>query len=180
MAMATALSSKRGSNLPWFTVRSAIENGIQARWIELCDDSATWPCDLSGARYALFQVPISQEIHDAAGKLNTPKPQGLLTAEVVLEANGIQDLSDQIPDIMKAAVGNDLKFNVRVELGGETAPHPETVETINTLLSEVSDKFKAQEQTMTQLSVNLNKFALLRNSRGRDYPNVVRMGARCL
>ncbi len=33
---------------------------------------------------------------------------------------------------------------------------------------------------MTQLSVNLNKFALLRNSRGRDYPNVVRMGARCL
>ncbi len=33
---------------------------------------------------------------------------------------------------------------------------------------------------MTQLSVNLNKFALLRNSRGRDYPNLVRMGARCL
>ena len=32
----------------------------------------------------------------------------------------------------------------------------------------------------TQLSVNLNKFALLRNSRGRDYPNLVRMGARCL
>ena len=33
---------------------------------------------------------------------------------------------------------------------------------------------------MTQLSVNLNKFALLRNSRGRDYPNVVQMGNRCL
>ena len=33
---------------------------------------------------------------------------------------------------------------------------------------------------MTQLSVNLNKFALLRNSRGRDYPNVVEMGTRCL
>ncbi|MCP3690129.1 MAG: pyridoxine 5'-phosphate synthase, partial [Gammaproteobacteria bacterium] len=26
---------------------------------------------------------------------------------------------------------------------------------------------------MTRLSVNLNKIALLRNSRGRDYPNVV-------
>ena len=26
---------------------------------------------------------------------------------------------------------------------------------------------------MTSLSVNLNKIALIRNSRGRDYPNVV-------
>ncbi len=146
MAIATALSSKRGSNLPWFTVRSTIENGIRARWIELCDDSATWPCDLSGARYALFQVPISQEIHDAAGKLNTPKPRGLLTAEAVLEANGIQDLADQIPDIAEAAVGNDLKFNVRVEFGGETTPHPETVEKINTFLSEVSNELKLRSK----------------------------------
>jgi hypothetical protein len=47
---------------------------------------------------------------------------------------------------MKAAVGNDLKFNVRVEFGGETAPHPETVEAINTLLSEVSDKLKLRSK----------------------------------
>ncbi len=33
---------------------------------------------------------------------------------------------------------------------------------------------------MTALSVNLNKFALIRNSRGTDSPNVVRMGKRCL
>lgn len=33
---------------------------------------------------------------------------------------------------------------------------------------------------MTKLSINLNKFALLRNSRGRDYPNLVAMGKRCL
>ncbi len=33
---------------------------------------------------------------------------------------------------------------------------------------------------MTKLSVNLNKFALLRNSRGRDYPNVLEMAKRCL
>lgn len=31
---------------------------------------------------------------------------------------------------------------------------------------------------MTQLSVNLNKIALLRNSRGRDYPNVVEFAKR--
>ncbi len=142
MAMATALSNKRGSNLPWSTVRSAIENGIRARWIEHCDGDAVWPCDLSGARHAFFQVPRNQEIHEVAGKLNTPKPQGLLTAEATLEINEIQDLSDQVPEIIKAAIGNDLKFNVRIELGGKTAPDPQTVETINTLLSEVSDNLK--------------------------------------
>ena len=59
-----------------------------------------------------------------------------------LEANGIQDLADQIPDITKAAVGNELKFNIRVEFGGETTPDPESVKRMNELLSYVSDKLK--------------------------------------
>ena len=33
---------------------------------------------------------------------------------------------------------------------------------------------------MTHLSVNINKVALLRNSRGRDFPSVVRFARRCL
>ena len=33
---------------------------------------------------------------------------------------------------------------------------------------------------MTRLSVNLNKIALLRNSRGRDYPNVVEYARKCI
>lgn len=33
---------------------------------------------------------------------------------------------------------------------------------------------------MTKLSVNVNKFALLRNSRGADLPNVLRMAERCV
>jgi pyridoxine 5-phosphate synthase len=33
---------------------------------------------------------------------------------------------------------------------------------------------------MTKLSVNINKIALLRNSRGRNYPNVCAFAARCL
>ena len=45
-------------------------------------------------------------------------------AEDVLEANGIQDLAEQIPAIFKAAVGNTLKFNIRIEFGGETTPGP--------------------------------------------------------
>lgn len=33
---------------------------------------------------------------------------------------------------------------------------------------------------MTRLSVNINKVALLRNARGRDYPNVGRFAGRCI
>ena len=137
LAIATALSTKRGVNLPWPTVKSAIEDGIRARWIELSSESAAWPCDLAGAQQVIFQVPST-----AREEPSEPKPRGLLMAEDVLEANSIQDLADQIPDITKAAVGNTLKFNIRIEFGGETTPDSEAVKKINELLSEVSDKLK--------------------------------------
>ena len=136
LAIATALSTKRGVNLPWSTVQTTIEDGIRARWIELSNDSAAWPCDLASEQ-VILQVPST-----VREEPSEPKPQGLLMAEDVLEANGIQDLADQIPDITKAAVGNTLKFNIRMEFGGETTPDPGAVEKINELLAEVSDKLK--------------------------------------
>ena len=65
----------------------------------------------------------------------------MLTAEAALEANGIQDLADQIPAIAAAAVGYDLKFNLRIELGGEEPPAAtaEAAAKINDLLAEVAD-----------------------------------------
>ncbi|SVB27430.1 uncharacterized protein METZ01_LOCUS180284, partial [marine metagenome] len=33
---------------------------------------------------------------------------------------------------------------------------------------------------MTLLSVNVNKFALLRNARGTDYPNLIEMCKKCI
>ena len=142
LAIATALSNKRGGvALPWSTVQGAITDGIRAQWIELGSDSVAWPCDLAGAQHVVLQVPASGEVGEERGNY-TRRPQGLLIAEAVLEANGIQDLADQIPDITKAAVGNGLKFSIRVEFGGDTAPDSEAVEKINQLLSEVSDDLK--------------------------------------
>ncbi len=142
LAISTALSTKRGKTLPWPAVQSAIDAGIRARWIELADDSASWPCDIAGAQHVVLQVPAGRGLGGGEGEPFTPKPKGLLIAEAVLEANGIQDLADQIPDITKAAVGNDLKFNLRIEFGGETAPDPEAVDKINALLAEVSEELK--------------------------------------
>ncbi len=90
----------------------------------------------------VLQVPAGREFDEREGEPFTPKPKGLLVAEATLEANDIQELADQIPDITKAAVGNDLKFSLRIEFGGETAPAPEAVEKINVLLAEVSGELK--------------------------------------
>ena len=136
LALATALSNKEGVNLPWHTVKSAIEGAIQANWLKLSEESADWPCEFAGAQHVQLEIP--PEIHDPA----PPPPTGVLVAQADLEAHGIQDLADQIPDMTAAAVGTGLKFNIRIEFGGETPPDPEAVEKINELLAEVDDTLR--------------------------------------
>ena len=135
LALATALSNKREANLPWHTVKTAISGAIQANWLKLSEESGDWPCEFAGAQNVLLEIP--QEIHDPP-----PYPPDILVAEAALEAHGIQDLADQIPDITTAAVGTGLKFNIRIEFGGETPPDPEAVAKINELLAEVDGTLK--------------------------------------
>ena len=142
LAVATALSTKHGTTLPWPAVRAVIEDAIRAHWVELSADSAAWPCDLAGARHVTLIVPSGDKLGDGRRQPYAGTRPGVLTAEAVLEANGIQDLADQIPEIAKAAVGSELKFNVRVEFGGKDAPDAEAVTRINALLAEVSDRLQ--------------------------------------
>ena len=141
LAIGTALSVRRGVTLPWTTVRSAIEGGIRARWIELASDPASWPCDFASARQAIFQVPAREHARERGDESYGPNT-GLRSAEAVLETHAIQDLADQIPALSKAAVGSTLTFNVRIQLEGEPAPDKKTVDAINTLLAEVSQELK--------------------------------------
>jgi hypothetical protein len=46
LAIAVALSKKAGSNLPWATVRNAIDGAIRSRLIEPTLNSAAWPLRL--------------------------------------------------------------------------------------------------------------------------------------
>ena len=139
LAVATALATRHGATLPWATVRAVIEDAIRAHWIELSADSAAWPCDLAGARHVTLIVPSDDKVREARRQPYAGPRPGVLSAEAVLEANGIQDLADQIPEIAKAAVGNDLKFTIRVEFGGDTPPPADAVEKINELLADVPD-----------------------------------------
>ena len=92
----------------------------------------------------LLVVPAGDTSGGGGPQPDERKRPGLLTAEAVLEANGIQDLADHVPEIAKAAVGNDLKFSVRIELGGKGPPPSEAVEKINALLADVSDTLRLQ------------------------------------
>ena len=136
-----ALSGQFGKPLPWLILREAVGAGLQGRWFELSPDSGPWPCDFFGARNVVIKIP-------GKGPLPPPPPpRGALIAEATLEANGIQDLADQIHVIIHAAVGNNLRFNVRIELGGETTPPADVVTKINALLAEVSDDLRFHQAT---------------------------------
>ena len=117
LAIITALSAQRGRSLPWSTVQSAIDSGIRARWIELTSDSNPWPCEFAGARHVVIQAPETQKASDGQGTLRSDTA-GNHHGEATLEADGIQDLAEQIPAITMAAVGTSLKFNIQIELGG--------------------------------------------------------------
>ena len=144
LAIVTALSAQRGKPLPWVVVQSAINSGINTRWIELAPDSQPWPCDFAHAQHVVVQAATASGISDNRTGQYGQKRLGTVTAEATLEANGVQDLADKIPGITMAAVGHQLRFNIQIELGGENPPDPSVVEAINSLLAEVSEDLKLQ------------------------------------
>ena len=87
-------------------------------------------------------MPAARELDEDEGGPYKPKHKGLQVAEAMLLAIGIQDLSDQVSDLVIAAVGHNLKFHLRVEFGVEMPPEPDAVEQINALLAEVSEELK--------------------------------------
>jgi hypothetical protein len=150
--IANALSTKAGKALPWFTVREAIDGAFRSRLLERTIDSGLWPCDYAGARAVRICVPREQPAQHTP---ITPPPSGLrestiisapgtLVAEAPLRVEEIQDLYDQLGDLVKATVGLNLQFHLRIELGPTSRVSNETTDKVNELLSEVSEKLRLQ------------------------------------
>ena len=139
-AIMTAISAKRGVNLPWNAVRSAIGEGIRAQWLELAEGSVPLDTDLSGAQGVLLQTPAAKPggVRDVTDDYR----EGVLTAEATLEGHGIQDLAELMPEILEAAAGDQIVFKVRIEFGGEKEPDSAKVERINALLSEALEELR--------------------------------------
>ena len=141
LAVSAALSSKVGKALPWPVVQEALSSGIQARWLELAEDSAPWPCEVAGARGVTLRTPGPTPPPPPSSP-PPPGEEGVLTAEATLPVDGVQDLAEQIPGLARAAVGYDLEFRVQVRFGGKTRPDPDVVSRIDVLLAEVSETLK--------------------------------------
>jgi len=145
MAIATALSQDAGATLPWKTVRDAIAGALQARFIELAEDSTEWPCDFAAAKSVRVKVAEAQP-SGAGGK--SGRGGGLpniKTAEAEFEPSQLQDLGDAVPKLLdiKARTNVPIRFHVRLELGdGVAAPDERVVGDVNEVLESLGDGFK--------------------------------------
>ncbi|MBI4454518.1 MAG: ATP-binding protein [Acidobacteria bacterium] len=140
LTLAVALSKRVGKNLPWVTVREVIDGAFRGRLLERTLASGPWPCEYTGAANVKLRIAKEEVIPPVL--LPPLRKPGVLVAESELRANEIQDLADQIGEITKAAVGADLKFYLRVELGESTPPQDDVTAKINKLLGEITEGLK--------------------------------------
>jgi hypothetical protein len=148
LSIATVLSQKAGVNLPWPIVRQAISTAINyQRALELTLDSGLFPCEYSGVKNVKLRVrqPTTPQptgtVSGGQRPLFVPQP-GVLAAAAELKSYQIQDFAEQIDELMKAAVGHELKIHLRLELSGSTPPSDEAIAKINELLKEIGEDFE--------------------------------------
>ena len=148
-ALADALSAKAGRPLPWTTVRAALTAAFQTRLLDRAVDSGPWPCDRAGAAAVRVRLPG----RTTPGGGGTPEPvvvpepvvkAGVRVAQAELRPNQLQDLADQVGELTRAAVGHDLKFVLRIELGGANPAPADLVEKLNAALAEVAEGLRLQ------------------------------------
>ncbi len=140
LAISTALSAKQGLNLPWKRIREAIDGAIRARYLETTLDSAPWPVDYPAAQTVKLHVPTQPAPADYKQTPVTPAyvaqpPAGRHIIEADLRPNELQDLADSLGELGNAAAGADLKYRVRIELGGN--PSSYVLERVNKVLQKV-------------------------------------------
>lgn len=145
LALSIALSNKTGQAIPWTVLRRAIDDSIKARWMELTASSGPWPCDLVGASMVTLRPPAaSGGITDSASGTHGSKPKGVYGSSAVLQPNELQDLVDVLDDIVKAAVGVPLRFQLQISLGDGQDIGSARVEEVNKLLESVNPELRVR------------------------------------
>jgi hypothetical protein len=119
-------------------MRRAIDDAITSRWLELAPESGAWPCDMAGASAVALKHPAAIGAGEPQPGGYASKPKGVYTCSAALEPSALQDLVDILPAIIKAAAGEQLRFQLHVSLGDGQPVGSETVASINKLLKEVS------------------------------------------
>ena len=139
LAIASALSQRATTNLPWVTVSEAIDGAIRARYLEPTVDSGPWPCGLAGA--GAVKLRMRQTQPGEIPHLPVARP-GTKAAEAELLPHQIQDLADVMSELVEAAMGLELKMKVQIELSGKKPLAEEVVARIDGVLSKVSEDLR--------------------------------------
>jgi hypothetical protein len=138
-AISIGISKERDVNLPWPLVRDAIDGAIRARYLERTEDSGPWPCDVSGAHLVKLRHPAEKPPTPP----QPPLPLGARSGQADLRPNQLQDLADAIGKILSQAAGYDLKFTVRLQVGGGEGEVPvSVVDAINAVLRGIDPNFE--------------------------------------
>lgn len=126
LSIATVLSQKSGVTLPWMTVSEAIAGALQARFIDLGEGTAPWPCDFSGAK-GVKLIMARAPTGGGGGGGSVRETPGVYSAQADLEPSEVQDLGEAIPKLLAETASTDtpLRFHVRVEVGSEKRPTEE-------------------------------------------------------
>jgi hypothetical protein len=144
LSVATALSVKTGKTLPWKTVRDAVNGALQARFLQVAEDSAPWPCEFPSARLARFKEAEPGGGPGGPGGSGAPPPK-VLVANVELEPSEIQELGDAMPKLLKlkAKTNIPIRFHIRIEMGdGKALPPEDAAKEANVILEAVKEGLK--------------------------------------
>lgn len=143
--LASALSEEYGEPLPWPIVRKAIDGAFRASYMEPSVDSREWPTDRSGADHVKIQTP-SKEKDSGGGTKETPPRDGygsgVKQTSGELEVDEIQNLADEVGELVSAAAGYGIQFNVSIEAGTEESLPDDVEARLNEILRHVSDKLQ--------------------------------------
>ncbi len=147
LAVATALSQKAGKVLPWKTVREVVNGSLQARFTELVDGSAKWPCEFHAAQSICLKVASSPSglPGTGTGTAGGGTPPKLLVASAYLQPAQIQDLGDKMVELLKIKAKSKvpIQFHLRVELGdGQSVPPSGVAAEVTQILADISDQLQ--------------------------------------
>jgi hypothetical protein len=132
LGLASALSQRAGRVLPWARVREAIGGALAGRLLSIAEGSTPWPCELAGAGGVKLRITTDE----APPPL--PPPQRGRAAEARLSPDQIQDLAEKMSDLLRASVGLEIEFRLRVQLADEPPPSEAAVRAVNEVLEAVS------------------------------------------
>ena len=123
-------------------MRKAIDGAFSGRLLERAADSGPWPCEYANSQNTRLRLPAKGP-EPVPGPPTPPPPRpGIRIAEAELSPSEVQDLADAIHKLIADAAGQQIKFVVRVEVGGTSAVSEDLITKLNDTLRSISDHLK--------------------------------------